>query len=146
MSSETTSSQERILGKVKWLNNKTGYGFITACEGEQKGKDIFVHYTSIQVENPQYRFLSQGEYVDFELSKSEKGEHEYHAVNISGVKGGSLMCETRLLNQEKRPYKPRVYKTPDEAPRKVESSDKTEGEFIKVLKRGKSVVKTAPKV
>jgi CspA family cold shock protein len=139
-------SSIRFTGKVKWFNNKAGFGFVTSCEGEFKDKDIFAHYSAIQVPSDQYKYLVQGEYVDFELSKSEKGEHEYHAVNISGVKGGSLMCETRLLNQEKRPYKPRVYKTPDEAPRKVESSDKTEGEFIKVLKRGKSVVKTAPKV
>jgi len=34
----------RLVGMVKWFNNKAGYGFITACEGEQKGKDIFVHY------------------------------------------------------------------------------------------------------
>ena len=104
----------RVTGKVKWFNNKNGFGFITAVEGELKDKDVFVHYSSINVPDEQYKYLVQGEYVDFELTKSDKSGHEYHAVNISGVKGGSLMCETRRQSTESRPYKPRVYKTPDE--------------------------------
>ena len=105
----------RITGKVKWFNNKAGFGFVTAVEGELKDKDVFVHYSSIKVpDDDQYKYLVQGEYVDFELTKSDKNGHEYHAVNISGVKGGSLMCETRRQSSESRPYKPRVYKTPDE--------------------------------
>jgi len=106
MSNDTQTSVEiaRLTGMVKWFNNKTGYGFITACEGEQKGKDIFVHYTSIQVENPQYRFLTQGEYVDFSLVKSDTEKYEYLAKNITGVKGGPILCESRRVNfTERRP-------------------------------------------
>lgn len=117
MSDESTTQQPtgtRITGKVKWFNNKAGFGFVTAVEGELKDADVFVHFSSINVPDDQYKYLVQGEYVDFELSKSEKSEHEYHAVNISGVKGGSLMCETRKLTMDTRPYKPRVYKTPDD--------------------------------
>jgi len=105
---------ERMTGKVKWFNNKSGFGFVTACEGEFKGKDIFVHYSSINVPDEQYKYLVQGEYVDFDISESEKSEHEFHAVNVSGVKGGELMCETRRHISEARPYKPRTYKTPDD--------------------------------
>jgi len=104
----------RITGKVKWFNNKAGFGFVTAVEGELKDNDVFVHYSSINVPEEQYKYLVQGEYVDFELTKSDKNGHEFHAINISGVKGGSLMCETRRQSTESRPYKPRVYKTPDE--------------------------------
>lgn len=114
MTDESTPLTSRITGKVKWFNNKSGFGFVTAVEGELKDSDVFVHFSSINVPDEQYKYLVQGEYVDFELSKSEKSEHEYHAVNISGVKGGSLMCETRKLSSDTRPYKPRVYKTPDE--------------------------------
>lgn len=111
---EDEHSHQRYTGRVKWFNNKAGFGFVTACDGELKDKDIFVHYSSINVPDDQYKYLVQGEYVDFELSDSDKSEHEFHAVHISGVKGGNLMCETRSKTLEARPYKPRVYKTPDE--------------------------------
>jgi len=109
----TEEEQQRITGRVKWFNNKAGFGFVTACEGALKDADVFVHYSSINVPDDQYKYLVQGEYVDFELTKSDKSEHEFHAVKISGVKGGNLMCETRKQAMETSSYKPRVYKTPD---------------------------------
>lgn len=119
MGDNETQEQQlpRITGRVKWFNTKAGFGFITACEGELKDKDVFVHYSSIHVQDDQYKYLVQGEYVDFELSNSAKGGHEFHATNISGVKGGGLMCEIQRANVETRVNKPRVYKTPDEQPR-----------------------------
>jgi CspA family cold shock protein len=95
----TDNTQSRMLGKVKWFNNKSGYGFITASEGELKDKDIFVHYSTINVGNPQYKYLVQGEYIEFDLVKSQNDKHEYQATNVSGVKGGSIMCETRQLSR-----------------------------------------------
>ena len=93
-------SESRYTGRVKWFNNKSGFGFITQCEGEQNEKDIFVHWSSIKVENSQYKYLVQGEYVDFSLVRPERGDHEYHAIEVSGVKGGKLMCETRRDNRD----------------------------------------------
>jgi len=130
--SDTQTSAEiaRLTGMVKWFNNKTGYGFITVCEGEQKGKDIFVHYTSIQVENPQYRFLTQGEYVDFSLVKSDTEKYEYLAKNITGVKGGAILCESRRVNfNERRTTSNRLEKSSD----RVESNDG----FVQVKKNPK---------
>jgi cold shock CspA family protein len=99
MSSDATpislETQTALTGRVKWFNNKAGFGFITVCDGEHSDKDIFVHYSSVQVQNSQYKYLVQGEYVDFFLVKPHNSEHEYHAVNVSGIKGGNLMCETR---------------------------------------------------
>ncbi len=95
-----------VTGRVKWFNNKSGFGFITACDGDLKDKDIFVHWSAIKVENSQYKYLVQGEYVEFNIVKSEKGEHEYNAINVSGVKGGNLMCETRRLNREQTRTRP----------------------------------------
>jgi len=120
-------SESRLTGKVKWFNNKSGFGFITVCDGlEHASKDIFVHFSSVKVVDTQYRYLVQGEYVDFELTKPEKGDHEFHAVNVSGVRGGTLMCETRRQNQDSREPEPRVYTTPD--------APKEEG-FVKVSRK-----------
>ena len=126
------TEQERITGRVKWFNNKAGFGFVTACEGPLIDKDIFVHYSAIRVPNDQYKYLVQGEYIDFEITKTDKTAHEFHAVNISGVKGGSLMCETRKQTVEARPYKPRVYKTPDES-----ESKKIKDREVHAHKKGK---------
>ena len=92
-----SSSTSVFTGQVKWFNSKTGYGFITIIDGEHAGKDIFTHYSSIQVTDSQYKFLVQGEYVELGLTKPETGEHEYQAVNVTGIKGGKIMCEMRNM-------------------------------------------------
>lgn len=98
MSTIQATNTTRVTGQVKWFNNKTGYGFITARDGEQEGKDIFTHYSSIRVTDSQYKYLVQGEYVEFEVITSTTGQHEYQSADVSGIKGGTLMCETRQTN------------------------------------------------
>ena len=90
-----SSSSERLTGRVKWFNNKSGYGFITVTDGNKLGSDVFVHHSSIKVDSEQYKYLVQGEYVDFNLSDTKNGVHEYQAGEVYGIKGGKLMCETR---------------------------------------------------
>ena len=104
-----TATAAKLSGRVKWFNNKTGFGFITAltdCEGVKEGSDVFVHHSAIKVSQEQYRYLVQGEYVEFVLSKisatsvvAAASNHEYQAVDVSGVKGGKLICETRWENR-----------------------------------------------
>jgi CspA family cold shock protein len=101
MSTQTESA--RLLGQVKWFNNKAGYGFITVSDGENAGKDIFAHFSTINVGDFQYKYLVQGEYVEFELTNSTNGAHEFQATKISGIKGGKLMCETRQSNRVFKP-------------------------------------------
>ena len=91
----SSTSSEHLTGRVKWFNNKAGYGFITVTDGSHSGSDIFVHHSGIGVSNQQYKYLVQGEYVDFELSSTQGGAHEFQATNVVGIKGGKLMCETR---------------------------------------------------
>lgn len=55
-----------MKGKVKMFNNERGFGFITA-----NGKDHFVHYTQIQSEG--YKTLSEGQEVEFDAVKTERG-------------------------------------------------------------------------
>jgi len=90
---ETPSSRE--VGRVKWFNNKTGYGFITITDGPKAGTDVFVHHSGVLVSNEQYKYLVQGEYVNFKLDYTPSGAHEYQAGEVSGINGGKLMCETR---------------------------------------------------
>jgi cold shock CspA family protein len=90
----TPSPNVRTTGVVKWFNNKTGYGFITINSGKDTGKDIFVHHSSINVEKKQYKYLVQGEYVEFEIIPVNN-KHEHQSHNISGINGGKLMCESR---------------------------------------------------
>jgi cold shock CspA family protein len=89
MSSDTNSSRKQI-GCVKWFNNKTGFGFITSG-----GSDIFVHHSNVQVASEQYKYLVQGEYVEFVLSHTANGTHSTQAAEVTGIQGGKLMCETR---------------------------------------------------
>jgi len=54
-------------GTVKWFHRKKGYGFITS----EKGEDVFVHYTTISGDG--FKYLEDGEEVEFEQEKAEKG-------------------------------------------------------------------------
>jgi len=100
MSGTVMTEGKRYYGQVKWFNNKAGYGFITIKDDHGEIKDIFTHYSTVQTLDSQYKYLVQGEYVEFELTKSTNDKHLYQATNITGIGGGKLMCETRQLNRQ----------------------------------------------
>ncbi|HEY62507.1 MAG: cold shock domain-containing protein [Anaerolineales bacterium] len=58
---------ERLTGTVKWFNARKGYGFI----GYEEGEDVFVHYSSIDMEG--YRRLDEGQKVEFSIEEGPKG-------------------------------------------------------------------------
>lgn len=91
------------VGRVKWFNNKSGYGFITSCDEKNQDEDVFVHHSGVNVSQEQYKYLVQGEYVEFKLSETVEGsKYPYQASSVTGMWGGKLMCETRNENPVKK--------------------------------------------
>ena len=54
-------------GKVKWFDNKKGFGFIA----DDAGQDVFVHHTCIVGEG--YKTLNEGDAVTFDTIPSDRG-------------------------------------------------------------------------
>lgn len=54
-------------GVVKWFSDKKGYGFIE----QEDGRDIFVHFSSINT--PGFKTLAEGDRVSFDVEESERG-------------------------------------------------------------------------
>jgi cold shock CspA family protein len=102
---DTTPNVENsdlLLGRVKWFNNRAGFGFVTVLSGDKKNEDVFVHHSGINVDTEQYKYLVQGEYVSFVLKSSDSTDHPYQAGSVRGVLEGPLMCETRNENRSAR--------------------------------------------
>jgi len=57
---------DRKTGKVKWFNNRKGFGFILNDD-----KDLFVHFSAIETEG--YKTLKEGQEVTYEVVEGEKG-------------------------------------------------------------------------
>lgn len=64
-------------GKVKWFDNKKGYGFITP----ESGKDVFVHHSAIKGEG--YKSLEEGQEVEFDIVQGPKGEQAANVTKAS---------------------------------------------------------------
>lgn len=66
-------------GKVKWFNDAKGYGFIMRDDG----KDVFVHYSSIEGDG--FRTLNQGQSVQYEEEEGPKGLYalKVHKLDLS---------------------------------------------------------------
>jgi cold shock CspA family protein len=64
-------------------------------DGPNAGSDLFIHHSSIMIAIEQYKYLVQGEYVEFTLSSIASGDHKCQAADVTGIRRGLLMCETR---------------------------------------------------
>jgi len=64
-------------GKVKWFDDKKGYGMIV----RERGADVFVHHTSIVGEG--FKSLREGDSVQFDIVEGPKGLQAKNVVKIS---------------------------------------------------------------
>lgn len=134
-----TLQDATMIGRVKWFNDKLGYGFITVVyrdgDGTEEPWDVFVHHTGLRPLSSEHRTLIEGEYVGFVVTD---GPHRVQAVNVTGVFGGPLMCdvlarriaveaqqdENDAPDQQEEAY-PTAYRMRNGQPRNVAKYDKT---------------------
>lgn len=65
---------QKVTGKVKWFDDKKGFGFISRHDG--KG-DLFVHHSGLDMDG--YRSLKPEQGVEFDVVEAERGPK---AVNV----------------------------------------------------------------
>jgi CspA family cold shock protein len=65
--SKKEGGKAMAMGKVKWFNDRKGYGFIS----QEDGPDVFVHFSAIQTDG--FKTLSEGQVVEFEVVEGPKG-------------------------------------------------------------------------
>ena len=65
-----------MKGKVKWFNEKKGFGFIEREDGD----DVFVHFSAITGDG--FKNLAEGQEVEFDVSDGEKGPQASNVVKL----------------------------------------------------------------
>lgn len=66
----------KTTGKVKWFDEKKGFGFIE----REGGSDVFVHFKAIESDG--FKTLSDGQAVEFDVEDGQKGPQ---AANVSVI-------------------------------------------------------------
>jgi CspA family cold shock protein len=61
-------------GKVKWFNEKKGFGFLEHAGGP----DVFVHFSAIAGSG--FKTLAEGQEVEFEITQGQKGPQASNVV------------------------------------------------------------------
>lgn len=66
----------KTTGKVKWFDEKKGFGFIE----RDGGSDVFVHFKAIASDG--FKTLSDGQAVEFDVEDGQKGPQ---AANVNVI-------------------------------------------------------------
>ena len=72
----------KMTGIVKWFNADKGFCFITPDDGS---KDVFVHFSAIQVDG--FKTLEEGQKVTFDVESDPKDSRKLRAVNVHIAEG-----------------------------------------------------------
>lgn len=65
-----------MQGRVKWFDNRRGYGFITG----EDGGDVYVHYTALKTEG--FRSLKHNWRVSYDVVTTNEGRVEARNVVV----------------------------------------------------------------
>jgi len=66
-------------GTVKWFDNQKGYGFIS----DESGKDVFVHYSSINCDG--FKTLEEGQTVTYDVIESNRGQQASKVTVVNTI-------------------------------------------------------------
>ena len=65
-------------GKVKWFNDRKGFGFIAPEDGSN---DLFVHHSDVQGSG--FKTLSENDAVEYEVEQGPKGLRAKNVVKVA---------------------------------------------------------------
>ena len=113
-------------GKVKWFDNKKGFGFIA----QPTGQDVFVHHTSIM--GGGFKTLLEGEEVTFDIIFNDIDKEGYpdSLPVIKGKlrQGGILIIDNMLWSG--RPFDSKNHENSTEAIRRFTRDITTDPDWI----------------
>ncbi len=66
-----------LKGKVKWFDDRRGYGFVHS----EKGEDVFVHFAQLQGEG--YKTLKADEPVTFVIGQGKNGPEAQQVTRVT---------------------------------------------------------------
>ena len=75
-------------GTVKWFDPKKGFGFVI----NDKGQDVFIHYTSIDADG--FRCLRNGQTIDYDEFETDKGLQGKNAQIVEIKASGGKTAKT----------------------------------------------------
>jgi len=67
-----------VQGKVKWFNDKKGFGFVTSNEDD---KDVFVHFSALNGDG--FKTLNEGDEVEYEIISGPKGDQAANVTKLN---------------------------------------------------------------
>nr|WP_083927849.1 cold-shock protein [Desulfobacter curvatus] len=91
MQSRSEETSFRVTGKIKWWNDKKGYGFIVPDSGAD---DVFLHFSSIMMDG--FKTVAEGDPVSFEIGLAKLGTSGEQVIRLEHPEDDSLLSNTEL--------------------------------------------------